>query len=128
VADNRKEKDGALLKEAAKMRRRIFPVLLMIFMALSLGGPSLCEAQPLAYPEESVDEQPKSRAAGADAAFFDAVLMRPAGVVACAAGLTASIIALPFALISGSQQQMYETLIATPFEFTFKRPLGEGAP
>ncbi len=99
---------------------------LVVFVVTSLGGPSNCSAQPQAYFEETEERQQK--AVSGDAAFFDAVVMRPAGLVACAAGLAASVVALPFALISGSQAQMYDTLIATPFAYTFKRPIGEGVP
>jgi hypothetical protein len=57
---------------------------------------------------------------------WDALLARPAGMATCVIGLAVSLVALPFALASGSQSRsnLYKGLIAEPFEFTFKRPLG----
>ncbi len=60
-----------------------------------------------------------------EAVIGDTLVARPAGIAVCAVGLVASVIALPFALISNSQSNVYESLIATPFRFTFKRPVGE---
>ena len=35
------------------------------------------------------------------------------------------IVALPFALASGSTRNAWDTLVVEPFEFTFTRPLGQ---
>jgi hypothetical protein len=57
--------------------------------------------------------------------FFDVAILRPAGLIACALGLAASVAALPFAIPSGSTGKVGKTLIADPFAYTFKRPLGQ---
>ncbi len=35
------------------------------------------------------------------------------------------VVALPFALTSGSTGSAWDTLVVEPFEFTFTRPLGQ---
>ncbi len=107
-----------------EMRTCIHIGLLLVFVTANLLGASACEAQSPVYTEQSIDAH-QLRSQDADAAFYDVVFVRPGGVVACAAGLAASAIALPFTLISGSQKQAYEPLIATPFAYTFKRPIGK---
>jgi hypothetical protein len=60
-----------------------------------------------------------------DSAFYDIIFLRPAGIVTCAVGLAASVVALPFSLSSNSQEEVAKTLIADPFAYTFKRPVGQ---
>lgn len=56
----------------------------------------------------------------------DLVFVRPLGIAACIVGLAAAIVATPFIVTSCSGRQTYEKLVTEPFNFTFKRPLGEG--
>jgi hypothetical protein len=55
----------------------------------------------------------------------DAVLVRPISIAAFFLGTALSIVATPFALASGSTGQVYRTLVAEPFNFAIRRPLGE---
>jgi hypothetical protein len=60
--------------------------------------------------------------------FFDVLILRPLGLVGCAVGLAAAVIALPFAIPSGSMDQVSQALIQEPFYYTFQRPIGKNMP
>lgn len=55
----------------------------------------------------------------------DLIFMRPAGMVALGIGLGATVVAMPFALPTGTMNQVSQKLIADPFNYTFVRPLGD---
>ncbi len=100
--------------------RRILSVVLVFFVILAIPGLSCAQGaadtQP-AQQEQQLEEIPP---------FIDVVILRPVGLVACVAGLAATVIALPFALPSGSMDKVTKALISEPFYFTFKRPIGQG--
>ena len=56
---------------------------------------------------------------------IDAILIRPVSFISIAAGLAVSVVALPFAVLSGSSSTVFRTLIEEPFAFTFARPIGD---
>ena len=56
---------------------------------------------------------------------FDLVVLRPAGFVRFVLGSVIATVVLPFALISGQTEEVVETLIGNPGEFTFLRELGD---
>ena len=60
--------------------------------------------------------------------IIDVLVLRPAGLVACALGLVSALIALPFAIPSDSMDTVSRVLIQEPFYYTFKRPLGKNLP
>ncbi len=55
----------------------------------------------------------------------DVVIARPAGLACIVVGAAAFIVALPFGLTSGSTKPVARILVTSPFEFTFKRPVGD---
>ena len=55
----------------------------------------------------------------------DAVLIRPAGLVATVLGSAIFVVALPVAAISKSVKKTADTLVAKPAKATFTRPLGD---
>jgi hypothetical protein len=59
-----------------------------------------------------------------DATLFDLLILRPMGIAACAVGLAASVVALPFAGTTGAGSELGDKLITEPFEYTFRRPIG----
>ncbi len=61
---------------------------------------------------------------GSDMAV-DLVVARPLGLVATAIGAAGFVIALPFTLPSGSAGGTACEWIAAPFDYTFRRPLGD---
>ncbi len=60
--------------------------------------------------------------AGAMAA--DAILVRPLGIVATVAGFGLFVVSAPFSLLGGNAGDAWYTLVKSPAEFTFVRPLG----
>ena len=76
---------------------------------------------------EGVDRRPPNQGTGYDdiPVIIDVLILRPVGLATCVLGIAAAIVATPFALTSGSTKEVYELLIADPFYYTFKRPIGE---
>jgi hypothetical protein len=99
------------------MKKRLAIFLLAVILMASFSLPALAEEKDGAY--RSWEGYPTG-----EEVAWDALIARPAGMATCIIGLAVSLVALPFALASGSQSNMYRGLIAEPFEFTFKRPLG----
>ena len=54
----------------------------------------------------------------------DLVVVRPLGIVATIAGAAVFIVALPFSALGGNTEETWESLVVSPSEFTFKRPMG----
>ena len=55
----------------------------------------------------------------------DIVLVRPLGFVASVGGTVLAIVALPFSLLGGNTQEVFQHLVVKPAKFTFVRPLGD---
>ncbi len=55
----------------------------------------------------------------------DIIAVRPVGLAAIVFGTAVFIVALPFALASGSVDTVGRALIVKPFKFTFTRPIGD---
>lgn len=55
----------------------------------------------------------------------DLVFQRPLGFCSFVFGTAVFVVALPLAVITNSTRQTAEVLIKEPFDYTFKRPLGE---
>jgi len=66
-------------------------------------------------------------AAGADDLMVvgDLVFARPLGIVATVIGSAVFFVSLPFAIPSCSVQHTGDMMVGEPFNFTFKRPLGD---
>ena len=56
---------------------------------------------------------------------FDAVILRPVGLVTTVAGAAIYTVSLPFSLLGGNENEAREYLINDPARYTFKRPLGD---
>ncbi|KEZ76530.1 hypothetical protein [Salinisphaera hydrothermalis] len=61
----------------------------------------------------------------AAAMAFDAVIVRPASLVATVAGTGLFIVSLPFSLLGHNTDKAGERLVAEPAKYTFTRPLGD---
>jgi hypothetical protein len=55
----------------------------------------------------------------------DLLLARPLGIVATVVGSAVFFVSLPFTIPSGSVQHTGDVMVGEPFNFTFKRPLGD---
>ncbi|MCX5870476.1 MAG: hypothetical protein NTY00_07555 [Deltaproteobacteria bacterium] len=54
----------------------------------------------------------------------DIALARPAGAMATVAGLAIFVVSAPFSALGGNSQEAWDSLVASPADYTFKRPLG----
>jgi hypothetical protein len=60
-----------------------------------------------------------------EAIVGDALVIRPAGLVAIVTGTAIFVVSLPFAVITRDVPKTSKKLIADPFNYTFHRPLGD---
>ena len=54
----------------------------------------------------------------------DILVARPLGLIATVGGTVLFIVALPFSLLGGNTQEVYQQLVAKPAKYTFVRPVG----
>lgn len=99
------------------MKKAVFAAMLAFFV-MGLVAP-LWAQSGLTY--EVRPEEPSG-----DAMLADVVFARPVGFAALVLGTAASIVGLPFALMSCQTGKMYRKLVVEPYSYTFCRPLGEG--
>ena len=57
--------------------------------------------------------------------FIDTIVWRPAGFCGTIMGMGLFIVYLPISIPGKSVSKTYEKLVIAPFNFTFKRPLGD---
>ena len=55
----------------------------------------------------------------------DIALVRPLGAVATVAGLAVFVVSSPFSALGGNIKEAWDSLVVSPAEFTFRRPLGQ---
>jgi hypothetical protein len=131
------------------MKKHAAFILCAVFLSLAVfGSPAWCDQQqpanssdqaampgyPVAPAPAAPPEQPavegayaaeKTAEPDSNSVLFDVIILRPAGLIACAAGLVGSIVAVPFSLISNTEPVVVKTLIVDPFAYTFVRPIGK---
>lgn len=54
----------------------------------------------------------------------DVALARPVGAAATVAGFAIFLVSSPFSALGGNSKEAWNSLVAAPAEYTFKRPLG----
>ena len=57
--------------------------------------------------------------------MWDALVMRPIGIVGTVVGSAVWLISYPFVALGENTDESTEALVQKPFEWTFQRPLGE---
>lgn len=57
--------------------------------------------------------------------IVDTAFLRPLGIVSTAFGSVFFVVSLPFSAITGSVGTSFDLLVKDPFEYTFKRPIGQ---
>ena len=87
--------------------------LLTVFATVFLGTP-VCWAR---------DCESRSQKDGG-LMIVDATLARPVGAVATVTGFALFLVSSPFAALGGNTQESWDSLVASPATYTFKRPLG----
>jgi hypothetical protein len=56
--------------------------------------------------------------------MWDALVMRPVGIVGTALGSVVWLVSYPFAALGGNTDESTQKLVSEPFNWTFSRPLG----
>lgn len=56
--------------------------------------------------------------------FLDIALLRPVGLVTTVLGTAIYVVSLPISIPTSRADEAAEKLVAAPFNYTFKRPLG----
>lgn len=80
---------------------------------------------PLSSFATDVDMQLNRAPADPAGMLIDLVLARPLGLVVTIAGSAIFVVSLPFSLLGGNTDDAWESLVVSPAEYTFGRPLGE---
>ena len=57
--------------------------------------------------------------------IYDAIIVRPIGLIATAVGSVFFVLSLPFSAAGDNVDTASEELVKKPARYTFKRPLGE---
>jgi len=73
-----------------------------------------------AFDQEQVGREPTAAEIAADG-----WIARPMGLVSTVLGAATFVVTLPFSLTSNSTDRAAKTLVAEPFQYTFRRPLGQ---
>ena len=115
-------------------------ICLTIVLALVLN-PGVCWSQPPAAKQdvpvekdEATPEEPEENEASIKPGpnpmnvATDILILRPVGLVMIPVTAIIYVIGYPFAAASGTQEETYQSLVGNTIEYTFERPLGEGAP
>lgn len=55
---------------------------------------------------------------------FDALVLRPLGILATLVGAAVFVVSLPFSAPTGSVEHVADKLVVEPYRFTFERPMG----
>jgi len=112
------------LKGDSHMPTLFKSALIFIFMVFLLM-PVFVSASGSANVHVSLHGIALAESGSAEAMVADVVIARPVGLLATIMGSAVYVVALPFSLLGGNEEQAREKLIKEPGNFTFKRPLGE---
>lgn len=91
---------------------------LILFMVLSL---TIFPFASTALAQEYFESEDPS----GGAMIFDLAAVRPIGIIATAIGSVFFVLSSPFSALGDNIDTAGEKLVKEPFQFTFKRPLGE---
>ena len=67
----------------------------------------------------------EAREPSGEAMIYDAVVVRPIGLVATVVGMAFLVVTLPFSALGDNVGIAGQKLVEDPGKYTFKRPLGE---
>ena len=98
-----------------RYRKKIVTVFFIIALAVS----------PLSALAASDAKIPDKKPITLEAMTIDTLFARPLGLAGTVIGSVVFVVSLPFSAIGGNTPEAWNSLVATPSEFTFHRPLGE---
>ena len=85
--------------------RKLVIIGLLVLLSISLIQIPAFAGTPTRYSMDDRGDIPL------DSTLFDLIILRPVGIAACAVGLAASVIAIPFVITSGTGADVGEKLI-----------------
>lgn len=116
------------------MKRALCMTVILTLLAGFIAIPAYAGGEvpvPPSAPAQSVrggysseDDSPRSYPPG-ELMIFDALVLRPFGIVAMVAGFGGSIVTAPWAATSNSCDRVQKELFEKPYHYTFTRPLGD---
>lgn len=101
------------------MKKHRFTTLKFCVLAGALAGGL---AAPVA---QAGDTRTGGPAPSGEAMAFDAMLVRPLGLVGTLVGTAFFVVSLPFSILGGNVDDAAQNLVVKPAKTTFVRPLGE---
>lgn len=72
----------------------------------------------------TVDKNPDKNRNTPEYMTVDIIAARPLGLVATIGGAVVFLVSLPFSAAGGNTAEAWDSLVVTPAEYTFQRPLG----
>ena len=102
------------------IKAKYLRIIVVLVLSASLAMPAY--AAQKSEPKEGVGP---CEGPSAEAIIADTLILRPVGIVAMVVGFAGAIIAFPFAILSNSTDRVKQKLLVEPFEYTFKRPVGD---
>jgi len=106
-----------MIKRIAMLRYRKTLVSCFLIVALLVS--------PLSALSETVEQNRGKKENSAEMMTVDLIAARPIGLVATVGGALVFLISWPFSALGGNSDEAWQTLVVSPAEYTFKRPLGE---
>ncbi len=80
---------------------------------------------PLYALAEKAVKEPYKEPIDPMAMTLDLVIARPVGLVVMLAGTVLFVVSVPFSALGGNTEEAWDSLVVSPAEYTFQRPLGE---
>jgi hypothetical protein len=106
------------------MLRTIRPhIIILVLVLLMSAGPVLGDQAPREPQIGPVKPSPNPMNVATDI-----LILRPVGLVMIPVSAVIYGLGWPFAKASGSEKEAFDALVGQTVEFTFRRPLGQGAP
>jgi len=103
------------------MKKQGIVIVVLLSFLFCLPAMTVYGQTATGYDTRAETEKPDGAAM-----IVDTIVVRPAGLAAIVIGAGISIVATPFALAGGNPKEVYGKLVGEPFDFTFRRPLGQG--
>ncbi len=80
---------------------------------------------PLSGLSAALEGEEEKKENSAELMTVDLIAARPVGLVATVGGALVFLVSWPFSALGGNSDTAWQTLVVSPAEYTFKRPLGE---
>jgi len=96
-------------------RKTLMTCLLIIALMVS----------PLSALAETVKKTPEQGQISAETMSVDLIAARPLGLAATLLGTVIFVVSWPFSALGGNSEEAWNTLVVSPAQYTFQRPLGD---